>query len=232
MQLFHHTTSAGSRAVRLALGEYGLDAELHEERTFERREAFLAMNPAGTLPVLADEQVVVSGAGPVAEYLDETSGPLNRDRRLFPETAAGRAEMRRVAEWALVKLEAEVTRYTVNERVTKRLMSAAQGGGAPDSRALRAARANIRYHLRYFGYLAGTRRWLAGDRLTWADLAAAAALSVLDYLGEVDWAGTEEGTAELRDWYARMKSRPSFRPLLADRIRSMPPASHYADLDF
>ena len=232
MQLFHHTTSAGSRAVRLALGEYGLDAELHEERTFERREAFLAMNPAGTLPVLVDEQVVVSGAGPAAEYLDETSGPLNRDRRLFPETAAGRAEMRRVAEWALVKLEAEVTRYTVNERVTKRLMSAAQGGGAPDSRALRAARANIRYHLRYLGYLAGTRRWLAGDRLTWADLAAAAALSVLDYLGEVDWAGTEEGTAELRDWYARMKSRPSFRPLLADRIRSMPPASHYADLDF
>ena len=232
MQLFHHPTSAGSRAIRLVLDEYGMEADLHEERTFERRDAFLAMNPAGTLPVLVDEQVVISGAFPAAEYLDETVGPLNRDRRLFPETAAGRAEMRRIAEWSLVKLEAEVTRYTVNERITKRLMSAEQGGGAPDSRALRAARANIRYHLRYLGYLAGTRRWLAGDRLTWADLAAAASLSVLDYLGEVDWNAAEEGTAELRDWYARMKSRPSFRGLLGDRIRSIPPASHYADLDF
>ena len=232
MQLFHHPTSAGSRAIRLALGEYGMEVDLYEERTFERREDFLAMNPAGTIPVLVDENVVISGAFPASEYLDETVGPLNRDRRLYPDTAAGRGEMRRVAEWALVKLEAEVTRYTVNERVTKRLMSADQGGGAPDSKALRAARANIRYHLRYLGYLAGTRRWLAGDRLTWADLATAASISVLDYLGEVDWASNEEGIAELRDWYARMKSRPSFRPLLADRIRGIPPASHYADLDF
>ena len=231
MQLFHHPTSAASRAIRLVLGEYGVEAELHEERVWERRPEFLLMNPAGTLPVLVDEAVVVSGAGPAAEYLDETVGPLHREARLYPETAAGRAEMRRVADWALGKLEAEVVRYTVNERVTRRLMGA-QGlpGGAPDSKALRAARTNIRHHLAYLGHLAATRRWLAGDRLTYADLAAAAALSVLDYLGEVDW-GDAEGN-ELRLWYAKLKSRPSFRPLLADRLRGIPPASHYADLDF
>ena len=69
---------------------------------------------------------------------------------------------------------------------------------------------------------------MAGDRMTLADLAAGAAISVLDYLGEVDW--TSEPSA--REWYHRVKSRPAFRGLLADRVRRLPPASHYADLDF
>lgn len=228
MQLFHHSTSAGSRAVRLVLGEYDVEAAEHEERVWERRPDFLRMNPAGTVPVLIDGEVVVSGAVPIAEYLDETVGTMQRDRRVYADDAAGRAEMRRVAEWALGKLEAEVVRYAVTERVLKRLMRPEEGGGAPDSRALRAARANIAYHLKYLGYLAATRRWLAGDRMTWADLAAAASLSILDYLGEIDWAADEH----LRDWYARMKSRPSFRPLLAERVRGVPPPSHYSDLDF
>ena len=227
MQLYHHPTSAASRAIRLTLAEYEIEPELLEERVWDRRAEFLAMNPAATLPVLADGHAVAVGAGPAAEYLDETVGILARDRRLFAEDAGARAEMRRVADWALGKLESEVTRYAVTERVLKRLMPADRGGGSPDSRALRAARANIGPHLQYLGYLAGTRRWLAGDRLTWADLAAAGSLSILDYLGEIEWTD-----GPLRDWYARMKSRPSFRPLLAERIRGVPPPSHYADLDF
>ena len=227
MQLLHHPTSSGSRAIRLVLGEYGLEPELVEERVWERRADFLNINPAATLPVILDGTASVVGAFPCAEYLDEIHGTIARERRLFAQDAAGRAEMRRVAEWALVKMEGEVTRYAVTERVLKRLMPKEQGGGSPDSRALRAARANIGLHLRYLGYLAGTRRWLAGERMTWADLAAAGAISILDYLGEISW---EDGP--LKDWYARMKSRPSFRPLLAERIRGVPPPSHYADLDF
>ena len=94
--------------------------------------------------------------------------------------------------------------------------------------ALRAARANIKYHLKYLDWLTATRNWMAGEHMTHADLAAAAAISVLDYLGEIEW-GEE---VHLKDWYARLKSRPSFRPLLADRLRGMPPVSHYVDLDF
>ena len=104
----------------------------------------------------------------------------------------------------------------------------ALGGGSPDSAAIRTARANVKQHMRYTNWLAGTRPWLAGPRLTYADLAAAATLSILDYLGEIDWSDP----AAARDWYARVKSRPSFRPLLADRVRGITPASHYADLDF
>ena len=228
LTLYHNSMSAGSRAVRLMLGEYGVDVTLVEEHVWERRPEFLILNPACTVPVLQTDTNTVVGAGVICEYLDETHGALKRDRRLYPEDAAGRTEMRRIMDWCLVKFEAEVTRYAVHERVTKRQMPASLGGGAPDSQALRAVRANIGYHLNYLGWMASTRNWLAGNGLTQADLTAAAALSVLDYLGEIDW--NEDG--HLKEWYMRVKSRPSFRPLLADRIRGMPPVSHYVDLDF
>jgi glutathione S-transferase len=41
-----------------------------------------------------------------------------------------------------------------------------------------------------------------------------------------------EVDAHARDWYARIKSRPSFRSLLADHLTGMPPPKAYADLDF
>ena len=227
--LYHHPMSAGSRAIRLLLAEYGVEPNLALENVWEGRAEFLDMNPAGSLPVLVErDDAPVIGASVIAEYIDETIGTMKRDQRLYPEGSAARAEMRRMADWALTKLEDEVTRYVVNERVTKRQMPAASGGGAPDSSALRFSRTNIKYHLKYLDWVAATRKWMAGDQMTYADLAVAAALSVLDYLGEVDWSEDEA----LKDWYARMKSRPSFRPLLAERLRGMPPVSHYVDLDF
>jgi glutathione S-transferase len=150
---------------------------------------------------------------------------LKRERRLLAEDPMDRAEIRRLADWYLGKTESEVTRHLVRERVLKPQMP---DGGSPDSAAIRAARANIRQHMKYTNWLAGTRNWLAGTRITYADLAAAATLSVLDYLGEIDW----REHAAARDWYTRVKSRPSFRPLLADRVRGLSPVSHYADLDF
>jgi len=172
--------------------------------------------------------VPIVGASVIAEYLDETRGVLKRDKRLFAEDPIERAEIRRLTDWYLTKTESEVTRHLVRERVLKPVMPANAGGGSPDSAAIRAARANVRQHMKYTNWLAGTRPWLAGSRITYADIAAAAALSVLDYLGEVDW--REHHAA--REWYTRVKSRPSFRPLLADRVRGLTPVSHYADLDF
>ena len=136
--------------------------------------------------------------------------------------------MRRLVSWFLDKLESEVTGYLVNEKVFKRRAPGSNGGGPPDAAAIRAGRSNIRYHLRYIGYLAGRRNWLAGRELSFADLAAAAELSCIDYLGEVPW--EEDATAKA--WYARVKSRPSFRSILADAVRGNPPPSHYSDLDF
>jgi glutathione S-transferase len=227
--LHHHPLCAQSRFVRLVLDEIGLDCELVEERVWERREGFLQINPAGTTPVLVEDPAgAVPGAGVIAEYLDETRGLALGDRRLLPEEPRARVEVRRLMDWFLGKMHAEVTDYLVTEKIFKRFMGTASGGGAPDMSAIRAARSNVRYHLAYVGYLAGRRNWLAGDRLSYADLAAAAELSAADYLGDVPW--HENETA--KHWYARIKSRPSFRGLLADRIPGMAPAEHYEDLDF
>lgn len=229
LTLFHHPMLASCRFVRLAFGEYAEELALIEEKPWMRRKEFLSLNPAGNLPVLlAEGDVPIVGASVIAEYLDETRGVLKREKRLFVEGSLERAEIRRLTDWYLVKTEGEVTRHLVRERVLKPQMPAEAGGGSPDSTAIRAARANIRQHMKYTNWLAGTRPWLAGSRLTYADLAAAATLSVLDYLGEIDW---REHVAA-REWYTRLKSRPSFRPLLADRVRGLSPVSHYADLDF
>lgn len=226
--LYHYAFCPNSRFIRLVLAELGMASECIEERPWERRTEFLIMNPAGTTPVLRDGELVVPGATVIAEYLDETRGLALGERRLLPDAPDGRVEVRRLLEWFLSKFHGEVSDYLVTEKILKRFMGAQNGGGAPDTGAIRAARSNVRYHLDYIGYLMATRRWLAGDRLSYADLAAAAHLSCIDYLGDVPWNENENA----REWYARMKSRPGFRTLLADRVPGMEPAAHYADLDF
>lgn len=226
--LYHHPLCPHSRFVRLVLGELGMEPVLVEEKTFERRPEFLMLDPAGQTPVLVEEPLpAIPGAGIIAEYLDETRG-LALDHRLLPEGPAERVEVRRLMNWFNVKFFDEVSGLLVTEKVYKRYMPQQLGGGAPDMSAVRAGRNNLRYHLRYIGWLAGHRNWLAGDRLTYADLAAAAHLSCVDFLGDVPW--TEDEAAKA--WYARVKSRPSMRPLLADRLPGLTPSPAYADLDF
>lgn len=227
--LYHHSMSTASRFVRLIFAEYGFQAEMIEEQPWEKRRDFIALNPAGTLPVYLDDNMrTLCGATIISEFMDETSGVLKRDRRLLAEDPFQRAEIRRLTEWFLFKAEQDVTRPLVRERVYKLQMTPDHGGGAPDSKILRTSRNNIRQHMRYLAWLAGSRTWLAGDRLSYADLAGAATISVLDYLGEIDW----NEWPQVKEWYQRLKSRPSFRPLLNDRVRGVTPVSHYADLDF
>lgn len=229
LTLFHHPLSPTSRYVRLILGEYGIEVRLIEERFWERREEFLLLNPAADIPVLmTDGQPPVPGAGIIAEYVEETLPPSAFADRLLPVHSTERVEVRRLANWFNDKFHEEVSGPLVLERVYKRYMKHGQGGGSPNTDALRAARHNIRYHLSYVGWLVRTRDWLAGDRLSLADLAAAAHLSAVDYLGDVPWNEDEAAKA----WYARVKSRPSFRPLLAETLAGIPPSEHYADLDF
>ena len=228
LTLFHHPLCPRSRYVRLILNEYGIETRMLEERFWERRQDFLLLNPAGELPVLvADGQPAIPGAAIIAEYIEETL-PDNGDNRLLPPRPSQRVEVRRLASWFNDKFYTEVSGPLVTERVFKRYMTQEQGGGPPDTEALRAARNNIRYHLGYIGWLVRTRDWLAGDRLSLADLAAAAHLSSADYLGEVPW--SEDDAA--KNWYARVKSRPSFRPILADTLAGVPASKTYADLDF
>ena len=227
--LFHHPFCPHSRFIRLILGEHGLDLRLVEERAWERREAFLTLNPAGTTPVLIAEGLpAIPGAGIIAEYLDEVHGADADERRLLPTSMGERIEVRRLMAWFNDKFFEEASNPLVTERIYKRFMNEEDGGGAPAMDVIRAAKANVRYHLAYIGWLAQRRNFLAGDRLTYADLAAAAHLSAIDYLGDVPWIEDDAAKA----WYARVKSRPSFRPLLSEWLAGVPASRTYVDLDF
>lgn len=217
------------------MAELGLDAELVEEQPWQYRQNFLAKNPAGELPVLEYANgLTLCGVYSIAEYLADTAAaaplpsgaPGVRRIELFPGHAEERAEVRRLTDWFNGKLNREATREMLTEKVYQRLHPTHPQ--APDPEILRAVRSNLRYHLSYTSYLSEARRWLAGDNFSFADLSAAAHYSVLDYLGEIPW--SEYPAAKL--WYARVKSRPSFRPLLADRIPGAAPPVHYTDLDF
>jgi len=211
--------------VRLALAECGIEVELAEERPWEWRAEFLALNPAGSLPVLmSDSNGPISGAYAISEYLGETVAS-GGGFQPFPGDTAARAEVRRLVDWFHRKFHDEVTNYLVEEKVYRRF---GPKSASPDMEAMRAGHENLRYHLTYIGHLAEKRSWLAGDALSFADLAAAAHLSALDYLGEVPWEDHEPA----KHWYALLKSRPSFRPLLADRVAGFIPSGTYADLDF
>lgn len=229
LTLFHHPFCPSSRFIRLSLGEYGETPRLVEERTWERRTEFLALNPAGTIPVLLEDgRPPVPEANIISEYLDETRGGTLGEARLLPQDISARIEVRRLRAWFNQKFAEEVSVPLVNERIFKLHKGADNGGGPPDVNAIRAARNNIRYHLAYIGWLVRTRTWLAGERMSYADLAAAAHLSVVDYLGDVPW--NEDEAAKI--WYARVKSRPTFRVLLAEFHPGIPASKTYADLDF
>ena len=219
--LYHLPLSPYARKVRLALAEKRLGFELRVEKPWDRRPAYLELNPSGSVPALVEENgLAVPDSSVICEYLDEAYP----DTPLLGHTLAERVEVRRLVAWLDGKFAQEVTRNLYGERVIKRLA----GAGHPDAGALRVGFLNLKSHLAYLGWLAETRKWLGGNAMSLADLAAAGHLSTLDFLGDVDWGAVPAA----RDWYARMKSRPSFRPLLADRMIGMSPPPHYADLDF
>ena len=219
--LYHQPLSPFCRKVRLFLAEKRIDCELQVEPVWERRPDFLALNPAGEVPVLENtDGTTLADSQAIVEYLEEKIP----EPPLIGRDAGERAEVRRLVGWFDRKFNCEVTDNLVGEKVVNRLLRI----GQPDSRAIRAGHQNVRSHLEYVGFLMERRTWLAGDRLTLADLTAAAHLSCVDYLGDVPWEQYEEA----KTWYARIKSRPSFRSLLADYLPGLAPASVYADLDF
>jgi glutathione S-transferase len=225
--LFHAPFDPLSRFIRLALYEFQQEFTLIDENIYARREEFLILNPACTVPVLlVDEILPLSFVPSIAEYLQESFSSPHLS--LMPEHPIGRAEVRRLTSWFNEKFYKEVSQPFVHEMIEKRFLSQEQGGGAPDMTVLRATRHNIKYHVTYINWLMQKRSTLAGDILSFADLAAAAHVSVLDYFGDVPW----EENPHAKLWYARIKSRPAFRALLSERVVGMQPVSYYSDLDF
>ena len=222
--LHHFPLDPASRQVRLALGEKRLPFQEIHERYWERRPGFLALNPSGVTPVLietgAGQRVVVCEARAILEHLEEAAPEPD----LMGRDPAERAETRRLLQWFDRKFDFEVNGLLLHEKMEKRLLSL----GAPALANLRGGRDALRVHLTYLDSLLQERDWLNGRRMSLADFAGAAHLSVIDYFGDIPW----RDFPGARTWYMKLKSRPCFRPLLADRWPGLVPAAHYDDLDF
>ncbi len=219
--LYHFNLSPEGRLVRLALAEKKLHYTYEQVEFNQFPPAVLTLSPRGQLPLLVDEDgQAVAGAGAITEYLEELY-PLDL---LIGANSMARVGVRSLLDWLNADFACEVTHKLYGERLLKR----ASRVGAPDSRAIREGLARIPAYLDWIGAQCELTRWLAGDDLTLADLNMAAQLSVIDYLGDVPW----QDFPGAKTWYSRIKSRPSFRPLLTDIFPGLPPSSHYADLDF
>ena len=220
LRLSHFALSPFSRKVRLSLAEKRIEVELVEERYWEQSAEFLRRNPAGMVPILRLDGKNYTESTAICEYLED----LYPAPELMPKDIAEKYEVRRLVDWFDDKFYNEVTKKLLNERVIKKI----SGEGYPDSKNVKKGAKRIKYHLDYMAWRLERRRWLAGDIMTLADFSAAAQLSCLDYLSDVDW----NRSVAVKDWYAKIKSRPAFRNILADQVPGFPPPRHYNDLDF
>jgi glutathione S-transferase len=202
------------------LAEKKIEVELMDEKYWEPSNDFLRRNPAGKVPILQIDGQTMAESQAICEYLEETVPTPS----LMPSDPKARAEVRRMCFWFDDKFHNEVTSNLVYERVNKKIMR----GGYPDGRAVKTGGQQIKLHLDYMHWLLDHRRWLAGDRISLADFTAAAHLSCLDYISDVDW----NRSAIVKDWYAKIKSRPAFRSILADQIPGFIQPPHYSNLDF
>ena len=219
--LYHLPFSANCRLVRIALAEKKLEVKYIVEPIWERRNAFLQVNPEGQVPVLCiKDNNYITGSTVIIEWLEDTI----LTNSLIGKENNFRAEVRRIMGWFNNKFGNEVEATIVYEKIMKVFM----GKGTPNANILRAGRKNLLVHLQYIDWLSKNRDWLAGDNYSAADISAAAHLSILDYLGEIKW----RDYSYAKEWYARVKSRPSFRSILLDKMPGLLPPKYYTDLDF
>ncbi|MGU9962972.1 MAG: glutathione S-transferase family protein [Candidatus Halichondribacter symbioticus] len=219
-RLYHFPLSPFCRKVRLVMAEKSIEVDLRAEPYWQKRADFLRLNPSSKVPVLQDHQMVLSESNAICEYLEE----LYPSPALLPHGPEERAEVRRLINWFDDTFYHSVTHNLLNERLLKKVT----GRGMPESRNIREGMKNIKTTLDYLNWLLDRRRWLGGHMLSLADFSAAAQLSCLDYISDVDW----DRSALVKNWYATLKSRPAFRTLLVDHIDGFPPPPHYANLDF
>jgi glutathione S-transferase len=212
-RLTHLLMSPPCRLVRLALSEKRVPCELAP-----------AEDPLSHLPVLRElDGRTVTGLWAIVDHLEG----MHPDPPLLPGDADERAEALRLLDWVMTQFHEEVTRRIVHQKAPQ-----SHTGSLvrlpPDMQTVRTGRQALRTALTMLGKLADVRGFLASREVTLADLAVAAHLSALDYFGEVPWKEFSPAT----EWYLRIKSRPSFRLLLGDRVPGQPPVPHYAVLDF
>ncbi|MEH6488494.1 glutathione S-transferase family protein [Hyphomonas oceanitis] len=222
-RLYHWPLDPAGRLVRLVLAEKGEAFELFESTPWAPHPDVAALAYGAVAPALVETlptgRLFACGTRAICEKMEE----IKPTPALLPTDQNERAEARRLWAWVEAGCE-EVT----DKLLTERVMQWVRRDRQPDSEKLRRGAHALRGRLTFLNGMVEMNGYLAGRTLSLADLCAAAHLSAYDYFGDVEW----NAVPDLKTWYARIKSRPSFRPLLSDRIEGTRPVSHYADLDF
>jgi glutathione S-transferase len=222
LQIYHYPLCPFSRKLRIVLQEKGIEFALISEHFWKRRPEFLALSPMGTTPVIkALDGSAIWGNYAIFEYIEEIY-PKNK---MLGSGPIERAHIRNCMEWFDTKFYQEVGKYLLNERIIKIITREE----APNSEHIRAATRNIPYHMDYIAFLLKQKfRYLCSDVVTLADITCAAHLSLADYVDAVPW----ERHQSVKEWYALIKSRPSFRSILVDVIPGLAPPIWYSNPDF
>ncbi|MDC0247376.1 glutathione S-transferase family protein [OCS116 cluster bacterium] len=220
--LYHYPLCPFSRKIRLLLRERNIDPDLITEAFWQKRREFIRTNPSGDVPVLIIEKIKICGHYAITEFLEE------KFETTFPEDIDEKNECRRIMDWFDNKFYSEVLKIILQEKVERQFLNIEQGGGLPRLDRIKVGVHNLNYHLKYIETLLNDRFCLVSEKVNNADFTAAAHISCLDYLGDIPW----KRYPRLKEWYAKIKSRPSFRSLLTDQIMSIPPRGKYVSLDF
>ena len=229
IKLFQFKLCPFSRRVRYTLEEYNIRFVMIDEIIWNKRKEFLAVNPGGSLPVLIDEDdnVIINNYA-IIEYIEEKHSQTTGGSSLILGDLSTKAEIRRLVDWYDNKFYHEVSKIILRELIDKYYMKDKIDDKSPNMESVRIAQENSTYHFKYLSYLISSRSWIAGDFISQADIAAASHISCLDYLNKIDW----DKWLEIKNWYARIKSRPAFSSILGDHIAGFQPPNHYSNPDF
>jgi glutathione S-transferase len=207
--------------TRIYLKEKALEHELIVDLPWKRKNVFSQHHVFSDLPTLVDQDgMVLEGWYAIIEHLEQSY----RSNSLLGVTQKEKAESRRIATLFNEMFFADVTKNIVFEKVIKKHVE----NSSPDSSCIRKGNSEINRYFSHIADLVNRRNWLSGNEFSLADIAAAAQISCVDYIGSIGW----DNYPTVKDWYVRIKSRPSFRDILHDRIANMSPPSYYQELDF
>ena len=218
--LYHHQLCPLSRQIRIFLQELNIKYTLACEDYWLRRPEFIQKNQACTVPVLEIDNMTIVGCYSIVEYLNDTYDNFY----FMPKDVISKVKIREYISWFNDKFYREVSKVLMDEKMIRLLMRV----GEPRSNFIRAAKANLLHHFHFMNSKLESQSYLISEKITCADITAAAHISVIDYFGEINWDGWET----IKQWYSIIKSRPSFQTILLDRIAGFNPPPHYSNLDF
>ena len=221
-KLYHHPICPLSRQIRIYLKEFGIEFSMLKEDYWLRRKEFLKINPANNLPVLELQDPISNliGTYSIIEYMKETY----ENFYFMPSEKILRADTRKYISWFNNKFYREVSKILIDEKMIRLLMRY----GEPRSNFIRAAKANLTEHSKFLSKILEKNSYIVSEKISCADIAAAAHISVVDYFGEINW----DSWSIIKQWYSVIKSRPAFQPILQDRIAGFTPPRDYSNLDF